>query len=836
MNRIHLIITMLLLSLSLCLSTVQSVHFPAVKDSDLAVGAAVSVCFERGGKMVSSQEHAAVVVKKTAAAVQKTDRQDLVVEVGETLRLVATLYRTGSNAYQEKAGKLVVRQRASEDKPKGSNAHKGIGIAKLSLHTIAGSFEPSRLTLALTQCSAPGVVVNAMVSAKVLGDGEEDTMSQMSGMSDVSCDVADFGSDSFGAAATAGATTRATTGATTGAAGGYGSFGANGGSGAVSGSGMLAESALPLGGIAEETAHDLTGEPEGEPEGERPGEISERIVSTCDASKTAAGARGSSGPPNNVASALDSGPALLSKSSWSREEIDMDVPMDLTKSMHFDSDTSINGVSQAAYDDKVMEILKLRHQLDSYTADLSRMESKLSTSNMLVNAETKRSKKLKSELADAKKQNEDVTHTVQVLEKQKSQSDTKVKFLEGENDKMKLMLATQRHLTEEVSERQQGTQEVLKGVLDQKLDFVILEDQLNDITSDRDVYKTELEAARVELAYLRDGLASRRIGVPAPQERYEEDQSDVISALRSQLGSFQILAEEEKADLGRRLEAAGARAEKVRVHSVSRENQLSVASVQALALAKEGWQRERTNLETNLTSASGDAKQMVREIEDLRQKLQVSEMKLSNMEADRTPSPPPTRSSDGPAPMLRQLSKMKSIRASFTGSSKNLLGTTESEAEVNQRQIDSLSAAHQNEIVILSKELNALRTKVSMLESELDAADQRLEAINHELKLTKLELWETLDKVDTNANVAKPEKRESLRTSLGSMPAEEASATLLEQLISLKMDYATLANVRDSDRLETFALKRRAQGYAQLVANLEVQLALATDRERNKEQ
>ena len=35
---------------------VQSIHFPAAKETDLPANAAVSVCFERGGKMVSSED------------------------------------------------------------------------------------------------------------------------------------------------------------------------------------------------------------------------------------------------------------------------------------------------------------------------------------------------------------------------------------------------------------------------------------------------------------------------------------------------------------------------------------------------------------------------------------------------------------------------------------------------------------------------------------------------------------------------------------------------------------------------------------------------------------
>lgn len=778
--------------------TVQSVHFPAVKEKDLTEGVPVSVCFERGGKMVSSQDHPATPAAHTTNN-QGSRSKNLVTEINETLRLVATLYRTGTNlnVYQEKSGKLVVRQKRLGDKPKGSNAYKGIGTAKLQLHILARTFEPSKMTLALEQCSTPGVVANVVVTAKVLGDCDDDTMSQMSGTSDISCGAADFGEAALFTAA-------------------------------------AAES--PLDGITEETDVDVLGDSVHNSDmSERPSVIFERILQSADASQIGTGSPLLRTSERNAAVDTTDNQSEPQKtaSAMGRAAPEDDQGRDSEGRGTFSMQSGMPFISQAAYDDKIKEIHKLRNQLDQYTGDLSKTESKLATANMLVNAETKRSKKLKDELMEAKKVQAEFTHKIGVHERSKSLQEEKIKALEKDNERMKLMLATQRHLTEAVSERHEESRGVLKDICDQKVELVTVQDELNDVKNDRDVYKSELEHTREELTYLRNDLASRGIGIPSPEGRYEEDKDDMISALRSQLGSLQVLAEEDKAELTRKLEGSEAKVEKVMVLAAAREAELKKAGVQALAVAKEAWDVERRDLEIRLNSAETDIREMIPEIEQLRARVADSDHRIEELvaEAERTPSPvpAPTKSTDGPAPMLRQLSKMKSITASLTGSTKHL--PVGNDSEEHQRQIEALTVTHNNYVAILTKELDSLRAKLSYLESELDSADQRFATIENELKLTKLELWDTLDKVENSrASQQAPEKRESLRTSIGSMHPVDASSALLEELISLKMEYATLANSRDTERLETFDLKKRVQVYAQRVANLEVQVALAGEQ------
>ena len=56
--------------------------------NDVPVKSAVSVCFERGAKMVSSQDHELPASTNGLSTI----------EIHETLTLVATLYRNGSKS------------------------------------------------------------------------------------------------------------------------------------------------------------------------------------------------------------------------------------------------------------------------------------------------------------------------------------------------------------------------------------------------------------------------------------------------------------------------------------------------------------------------------------------------------------------------------------------------------------------------------------------------------------------------------------------------------------------------------------------------------------------
>lgn len=764
-------------------SAVQTVHFPNAKDKDLTVGAPISVCFERGGKMVSSEDHLTTVVSKSGTK-QDPAGKDLLAEVGETLRIVATLYRTDRNTYQEKTGKIVVRQRRQGETPKNLNAFKGIGTVKLQLHLLAKSFDPCKMTLALQQCATPGVIVNVIVVSKVLGDVEDDTMSQMSGMSDISCGAADF-SESFGIhAGGLGGITEETDGELIG----------------DERSPFIAGSISPRSSELDERSNVF----------DRPTELFDHQSISLDAFEVEASAYEQTGET----SARLTSPLPRHGNKSLVEQVETGA----------DKKCSVDNVSNASNGDK--ELLRLRGQLDQYVGDFSKMESKLATANMLVSAETKRSKKLKSELLETKKELDDFTHKINVLERSKVLADEKIKALEADNDRMKALLTNQKQMIESASEHEES-QDVLKLALDRKVQLVKLEDQLADLTSDRDAYKSELEQTREELASLRYVLTSRGIKIHLTDALYEDDKEDLISALRSQLGSLQILADEEKEILERRLESANAKIEKMMLHSEAREVELQKAAVQALAVAKDAWGRERNILEIRLASTETDCREMIEEIDQLKRKIRDMEDKQS-MDRGRSPSPVPAKSLDGgPPPMLRQLSKMASIKALTGVSSKHL-----SESDDTQRQIDALNATHSNAVSVLSKELDALRTKNSLLESELDNAEQEIQKSHYELKLTKMELWETLDKVDNVKVLQKPqEKRESLRKSVSN---GDISGPLLDELIAAKMDFATLANLRDVDRLETFELKRRVQGYAERVAKLEVLLALSSEKAYSK--
>lgn len=526
---------------------------------------------------------------------------------------------------------------------------------------------------------------------------------------------------------------------------------------------------------------------------------------------------------------------ILSKGDIDLEHI-KEPEDDGTSRNTFSMKNNMPFISQTAYDDKIKEIRYLQLQLNELTAEASRGESKLATANMLLNAETKRSKKLKSELVEANKQRNEAIHKLSVFEKQKEMVELKAKGLESDNERMRLLLSTQRDLTEAATDRHVQSREPMKSILDQKIALVSVQDELQDVKADRDVYKTECEELRAELSYLRNDLLNQGVYIPPKEERTDEDKADMIAALRTQLSSFQEIAEEEKTTLMKKREAVEQKYEKMKQQLAARESELKSATVTALAVAKDSWERERAEFVSKINSMENHREDMIKEVNELRYKLQAAEAKLSTAEAERapSPSPAPSRSVDEGSGIMKPLSRMKSIKASLMGESSKQLLTT-SEAADYEKQIENLNAEHRNAVTLLTKELDALRGRMVILETELDQTDQRLLIKENELKATKMELWELLDRVDEQADVNKApaERTVSLRASLSSMSPSDANSILLEQLITLKMEYAQLAIKKDQDRLETFELKKRVHNYAERVAMLEVQLALSDERSKD---
>eukprot|EP01041_Mallomonas_annulata_P005344 gene5344-10690_t len=151
-----------------------------------AGGGPISVCFERGGKMASSNDY----------NLEHKDNKCYEIQINEVLSVVATLYReasgSSSSTYQVKKGKIVVRQRKKSKF--GGEGFKGLGIATLQLHTLATNIHPQSLSFDLEKCTATGAKVDVIVTCKVLGQGNvgDETMSTISGCSDLSGGAASF--------------------------------------------------------------------------------------------------------------------------------------------------------------------------------------------------------------------------------------------------------------------------------------------------------------------------------------------------------------------------------------------------------------------------------------------------------------------------------------------------------------------------------------------------------------------------------------------------------------------------------------------------------------------
>lgn len=146
--------------------------------------ALLSVCFERGGKMASSSDKMADVRVNSK----------YVLEINETLSVVATLYKESTGLYQTKKGKLIVRQRKVSKF--GSDVFKGLGMVHLNLHDLCGNLSARNYNYELEKCQ-PGATLEVSIVAKFLGESNtgDETMSIISGMSEESAGASFFEDD-----------------------------------------------------------------------------------------------------------------------------------------------------------------------------------------------------------------------------------------------------------------------------------------------------------------------------------------------------------------------------------------------------------------------------------------------------------------------------------------------------------------------------------------------------------------------------------------------------------------------------------------------------------------
>lgn len=97
---------------------------------DIKKGDILSLCFERGGKLASTND------KMFLGNVECSDSQGTSISifpVNESLSLVATVYTNSTGKYQQKKGKLILRQLKKNYKLASGDTYIGLGILNLKL-------------------------------------------------------------------------------------------------------------------------------------------------------------------------------------------------------------------------------------------------------------------------------------------------------------------------------------------------------------------------------------------------------------------------------------------------------------------------------------------------------------------------------------------------------------------------------------------------------------------------------------------------------------------------------------------------------------------------------
>lgn len=125
----------------------------------------LSVSFERGGKMASTTGQDVNIIDSLAVAT-----------FDEKLTLVATLYGNEAGEFQEKKGKIIVRQ--YQNKFFKMSSYRLVGSVTIDLRFVANKAESNVLILPLENCS-DGSSIEITIQGEVLGenDDNDETMS-----------------------------------------------------------------------------------------------------------------------------------------------------------------------------------------------------------------------------------------------------------------------------------------------------------------------------------------------------------------------------------------------------------------------------------------------------------------------------------------------------------------------------------------------------------------------------------------------------------------------------------------------------------------------------------
>jgi hypothetical protein len=130
-------------------------------------GDEINILFERGDKHVCT---------KTKTVTEKKNG-NFAVTFSEVLELNATLYQNSNGLYQEKLGKLTVRQ--TKAGKGGRQVYKAIGVAPLQLHTFMNdSKSQQQITLPLMWCMADKATLSINVSSRISNSTNNSEKSQ----------------------------------------------------------------------------------------------------------------------------------------------------------------------------------------------------------------------------------------------------------------------------------------------------------------------------------------------------------------------------------------------------------------------------------------------------------------------------------------------------------------------------------------------------------------------------------------------------------------------------------------------------------------------------------
>jgi hypothetical protein len=125
---------------------------------DVPLGTKLSVAFERGEHEVATSDR----------PVEDFGDGTHGIDVEEPLTLSCTMYRDNAGKYQEKKGRLILRQRVKEKI--GPDIFKGTGLVVLDLENLAHELDPQYITFPFTRCTLGAARIMVSISAGFGGE------------------------------------------------------------------------------------------------------------------------------------------------------------------------------------------------------------------------------------------------------------------------------------------------------------------------------------------------------------------------------------------------------------------------------------------------------------------------------------------------------------------------------------------------------------------------------------------------------------------------------------------------------------------------------------------